>query len=222
MAGGGAGGDRDQEVLTERLTAALGELPRPLLAGPVRGRLRTWAHARRSGSRRRLIAVLDGGRYLNLLVSLDALLATPPLRGAAADTSGKAIVKAVRKDFDKLSGLVGEAVGLPPGQDRDLAIHEARKKTKRTRYAAELAAPLLGKPAKSLVSDMKSLQGLLGEHQDSVMARLALRDLATQAHAAGENGFTYGLLYGREEHAAASVEAGLPEAWETIRSATTV
>ncbi|MFJ2261274.1 CHAD domain-containing protein [Streptomyces sp. NPDC087844] len=219
---GELGVDRDQEVLTERLTAALAGLPRALLAGPVRGRLRTWAHARRSGSRRRLIAVLDGGRYLNLLVSLDALLATPPLREAAADTTGKAVTKAVRKDFDKLSGLVGRAVDLPPGEDRDLAVHEARKKTKRTRYAAELAAPVLGEPAKSLVSDMKSLQGLLGGHQDSVMARQALRDLAAQAHEAAENAFTYGVLYGREERVAASAEADLPGTWETIRNGTTV
>jgi hypothetical protein len=65
---------------------------------------------------------------------------------------------------------------------------------------------------------MKSLQGLLGEHQDSVMSRLALRDLATQAHAAGESAFTYGVLYGREEQAAASVESELPGAWDTIRN----
>ncbi|MFH8463599.1 CHAD domain-containing protein [Streptomyces sp. NPDC017991] len=219
---GELGVDRDQEVLTERLTEALAGLPRALVVGPVRGRLRTWAHARRAGSRRRLIAVLDGGRYLDLLVSLDALLATPPLRGAAADTTGMAVTKAVRKDFDKLSGLVAQAVDLPPGEGRDLAIHEARKKTKRTRYAAELAAPVLEKPARTLVSDMKSLQGLLGEHQDSVMARLALRDLATQAHAAAENAFTYGVLHGHEERVAASAEAGLPGAWETIRNGTIV
>lgn len=65
---------------------------------------------------------------------------------------------------------------------------------------------------------MKSLQSLLGEHQDSVMAREALRDVATQAHAAGENAFTYGVLYGREERAAEGVEAELPGAWETTRS----
>jgi CHAD domain-containing protein len=215
---GELGVDRDQEVLTERLTAALDELPRTLLAGPVRTRLRTWAHARRSGSRRHLIAVLDGRRYLDLLAALDTLLATPPLLKAASDNAEKVIGKAVRKDFDKLSGLVGQAVDLSPGTERDLAIHEARKKAKRTRYSAEAATPVLGKPAKSLVGDMKSLQTLLGEHQDSVMARVALRDVATQAHAAGESSFTYGVLYGREEQTAASVEAELPGTWDTIRS----
>ncbi|GGX54951.1 CYTH and CHAD domain-containing protein [Streptomyces fructofermentans] len=217
---GELGVDRDREVLTERLTAALDELPRAVLAGPVRGRLRTWAQARRSGSRRHLIAVLDGRRHLDLLVALDALLATPPLLGAASDTTGKVIGKAVRKDFAKLAELIAQAVELPSGADRDLAIHEARKKAKRTRYAGELATPVLGRTAKSLVGDMKSLQTLLGEHQDSVMARDALRDLAAQAHAAGENAFTYGVLYGHEERTAASVEAELPGTWEAVRGRT--
>ncbi|GAA2663448.1 CYTH and CHAD domain-containing protein [Streptomyces vastus] len=216
---GELGVDRDQEVLTERLTAALDELPRPLFAGPVRTRLRTWSHARRGGSRRRLIAVLDGKRYLDLLATLDSLVAGPPLLKAAAGPPDRVIGKAVRSDFAKLSALVVDAVDAPPGTDRDLAIHEARKKAKRTRYAAEAATKALGETAVDLVRSMKSLQGLLGDHQDSVMTRLCLRDLATQAHAAGESSFTYGVLYGREEQRAADVERALPEAWEAIFAA---
>jgi CHAD domain-containing protein len=216
---GELGVDRDQEVLTERLTAALDELPRTLLAGPVRTRLRTWANARRGGSRRRLIAVLDGKRYLDLLATLDSLVAEPPLLKAAAGPPDRVIGKAVRGDFAKLSALVVQAIDAPPGANRDLAIHEARKKAKRTRYAAEAATKALGAPAGDLVRSMKSLQSLLGDHQDSVMTRLALRDLATQAHAAGESAFTYGVLYGREEQRAADVERALPEAWTAIFTA---
>lgn len=212
------GVDRDQEVLTERLTAALDDLPRTLLTGPVRTRLRTWAHARGSGSRRRLIAVLDGKRYLDLLASLDRLLADPPLLEAATRAPEKAIAKAVRKDFAKVSDLIGQALGEPSGHDRDLAMHDARKKAKRTRYAAETAIPALGDPAAALVKSMKSLQSLLGDHQDSVMTREALRELAGQAHGAGESSFTYGVLYGREEQRAAAAEAALPGEWEPIES----
>ncbi|MBA4861813.1 CYTH and CHAD domain-containing protein [Streptomyces sp. PSKA54] len=219
---GELGVDRDQEVLTERLTAALGELPRALHTGPVRTRLRTWSHARRGGSRRRLIAVLDGKRYLALLDAIDALLDRPPLLKAAAGQPGDVIAKAVRRDFQRLSSLVQQALDAPPGDDRDLAMHEARKEAKRTRYAAEAATAALGGPAQDLVRSMKSLQGLLGEHQDSVMARLALRDLAAEAHAAGESAFTYGLLYGREEQAAAAYEAALPGEWARIVQATRV
>ncbi|MCX4974507.1 CYTH and CHAD domain-containing protein [Streptomyces sp. NBC_00620] len=213
---GELGVDRDQEVLTERLTQSLADLPRNLLSGPVRTRLRTWSHARSSGSRRRLIAVLDGKRYLDLLTALDAIVADPPLLKAAAGDPSTVIANAVRKDFKKVSDLIEEALDRPSGADRDFAMHEARKKAKRTRYAAETAAPALGKPAADLVKSMKSLQTLLGDHQDSVMVREAVLGLAAQAHAAGENAFTYGVLYGREEQRAAAAEAALPEAWETI------
>ncbi|WP_405925612.1 CHAD domain-containing protein [Streptomyces sp. NBC_00035] len=213
---GELGVDRDQEVLTERLTQSLADLPRNLLSGPVRTRLRTWSHARSSGSRRRLIAVLDGKRYLDLLTALDTIVADPPLLKAAAGDPSTVIAKAVRKDFKKVSDLIEEALDRPSGADRDFAMHEARKKAKRTRYAAETAAPALGRPAADLVKSMKSLQTLLGDHQDSVMVREAVLGLAAQAHAAGENAFTYGVLYGREEQRAAAAEAALPEAWETI------
>ncbi|MFF8974075.1 CHAD domain-containing protein [Streptomyces sp. NPDC014995] len=219
---GELGVDRDQEVLTERLTAALDALPRPLVTGPVRNRLRTWSRARGSGSRRRLTAVLDGGRYLALLDALDRLVDDPPLLPAAAGEPSKVIAKAVRKDFGQVAALVEEALGQQPGPERDLALHEARKKAKRTRYSAEAAAPALGEPAVDLVRLMKSLQGLLGDHQDSVMTREALRDLAAQAHAAGESAFTYGLLYGHEERRAELAEAALPEAWATIGAAMAV
>lgn len=211
------GVDRDREVLTARITDALGELPRPLVTGPVRNRLRAWSHARGAGSRRRVIAVLDGHRYLTLLDTLDALIADPPLLPKASGKPAKVIGKAVRKNFARVTSLMEQAIDLPPGHDRDLALHEARKKAKRTRYSAEAAVPVLGDPAAALVKSAKSLQNLLGEHQDSVVARTAIQDIAAQAHAAGESAFTYGLLYGREERRAAEYEAELPGLWASVR-----
>ncbi|WP_171107406.1 MULTISPECIES: CYTH and CHAD domain-containing protein [Streptomyces] len=214
---GELGAGRDQEVLAERIGAVVEELPPGLVTEPVRGRLRTWSKARGGDSRRQIIDVLNGERYLALLTSLDALLADPPLRRAAAGKPATLLSKAVDEAYDMLAGLVEQALGTPPGRDRDVAIHEARKKAKRARYAAEAAAPALGKPASQLVASMKDLQGLLGEHQDSVMSREALRELAEQAHAAGENAFTYGLLYGREEQRAAAVEGELPGVWQVMK-----
>jgi CHAD domain-containing protein len=216
---GELGLDRDREVLTERLTAALDEVPATLVRGPVAERLHTWASAEHGGARGRLIGVLDSRRYLALLDTLDALIADPPLKKAAGKKPHKKIAKAVTRDFRKVAGLVERAVELEPGTDRDVAIHEARKKTKRARYAAEAARPALGKPAKDLVKTMKALQNLLGEHQDSVMARQALRELSAVAHAAGENTFTYGLLHEREEQRAVRVETELPGFWDGIKDA---
>ncbi|MFF2202096.1 CHAD domain-containing protein [Streptomyces sp. NPDC058145] len=219
---GELGADRDQEVLAERLTTALDELPSELVLGPVPQRVASWAAARHGSTRGHLIAILDSTRHQALLDTLDSLLADPPLREKAARKPAKVLAKAVRKDLAKVTRLITHALDLPPGRERDVALHEARKKAKRTRYAAEAAIPALGAPATSLAKSMKSLTSLLGDHQDSVMARHALREFAAVAHAAGESTFTYGLLYGREEQRAAAAEAELPGLWAKIKSGASV
>lgn len=210
---GELGVDRDQEVLDQRLRSRVAGLPGELVLGPVGARLKLTFVARRTGARRRVAAVLDGDRYLALLDSLDALLAEPPLRPAAGRAPQDVLPRAVLKDYGRLATRVGHALEQPPGQERDVAMHEARKAAKRARYAAEAAKPALGRPAKKFAGRMKSVQSVLGDHQDSVVAREALRSLAVQAHAAGESAFTWGLMYGEEEAAAAARERELPEAW---------
>ncbi|MFD6917207.1 CYTH and CHAD domain-containing protein [Streptomyces virginiae] len=207
------GVDRDQEVLMERLQSHLAELPRILLTGPVRSRLRTWNTGRRSASRRRAMAALESDRYLALLDALDALLDAPPLRDGAAKSPGKILPKAVLRDYARLATRIDGALALDAGQERDLALHEARKAAKRVRYAAESAVPELGKPAKHLAKAVKKVQTLLGDHQDSVVAREALRGLAVQATGAGESAFTWGVLYAREEALAERRERELPDIW---------
>ncbi|MEW2138652.1 CYTH and CHAD domain-containing protein [Streptomyces sp. NPDC005409] len=207
------GVDRDQEVLMERIQAHLDELPRTQLSGPVRGRLRTWNATRRSASRRRALAALDSPRYLSLLDSLDALLDVPPLRKAARGRAERVLPKAVLHDYERLAGRVDTALALTAGPERDLALHEARKAAKRARYAAEAAAPALGEPAKRLAKAVKKVQSLLGDHQDSVVAREALRGLALQADGAGESAFTWGVLHAREEALAERREGELPDLW---------
>lgn len=164
--------------------------------------------------RRRTVGVLDGKRYLALLESLDALQAAPPLLSAAAHAPEDTLPRAVLRDYERLATRIGHALELRPGPDRDLAMHDARKAAKRARYAGEAATAALGRPAKKFARRMKAVQTVLGDHQDSVVARGALRTLAAQAHAAGETAFTWGLLYGHEEATAAAREQELPEVWE--------
>ncbi|MEW1695049.1 CYTH and CHAD domain-containing protein [Streptomyces sp. NPDC091278] len=212
---------RDEEVLDARLRAHTAALPRTLVHGPVRARLRRRSRTRSAEARRRALAALDSPRHLALLDGLAALLADPPLRGAARRDAGKALARAVRADHARLAARIDHALALAPGHERDLALHEARKAAKRLRYAAEAARPALGKPAGRLAERVKAVQSLLGEHQDAVVARAALRGLAADARAAGEPSFTWGLLYGREEAAAATAERELPGAWARAAAAGT-
>ncbi len=208
------GVERDREVLTDRLVTAVADVPRTLRLGPVDARLRIWSERHRAESRDRVLATLDGDRYLALLKTLHALLEDPPLRPGAGRPAPEIAARAVLKDYRRLARRVRTALDAPAGQDRDVALHRARKAAKRTRYAAEAARPALGRPAKKFAKRVKRVQQLLGDHQDSVVARGALRELATQAQQAGEGGFTFGLLYGREEARAADRERELPRVWK--------
>ena len=211
--GGELGAERDQEVLMERLGAHVEALPAELVLGPVAARLKAWNVANTDEARRRTLAALHTPRYLALLDSLAALTEQPPLRRKAARKPDKVMAKGIFKEYDRLAGRVAHALELPPGPERDTALHEARKSAKKTRYATEPARASLGKPAKRLGKRVKAVQKVLGDHQDSVVARDALRKLALAAHAAGEPGFTWGLLYGQEQGVARERERELPAAW---------
>jgi hypothetical protein len=53
---------------------------------------------------------------------------------------------------------------------------------------------------------------VLGDHQDGVVASATLRTLAlTAGTTPGENGFTYGLLYAREQQAAETARSRVRE-----------
>ena len=61
---------------------------------------------------------------------------------------------------------------------------------------------------------MKRVQSVLGEHQDSVIAREVARDLGIAAHLAGENAFSYGLLYEQDACDAERLQAEARQVWK--------
>lgn len=205
--------DRDREVLTERLRQRVAELPEQLVVGPVPARLEIWSVRSAARTREQLAAALDSERYLALLDALDALLADPPLRPDAARPAALVLPGALLRDWRRLADRVQPAMAAPPGRERDVGLHEARKAAKRARYSAEVAEPVLGKPAKRFRREMRAIQDLLGEHQDSVVARTTLRGLAADADAAGEPSFSYGVLHQVEQARAAAAERELPRLW---------
>jgi CHAD domain-containing protein len=192
---------RDPQVQTERLTALV-DTADPDLA-VVGDRLRAGLDERVEQGRTALGRALDDTRYLRLLDELDALADGSPRQVGAARIRRRA-GKALRK----ADAMLDEAVWAGAGRDEQL--HEARKAYKRARYAVEVFVPGVGKPAKRLVKRLTELQDVLGDHQDSLVARQVLRDLSDRAHRAGENTFGYGVLHARQEHAGEAVLDDLP------------
>jgi CHAD domain-containing protein len=164
-----------------------------------------------AAARRAAVRALDSPRYLALLDDLDALIAAPPDEPAAAGPA-QSLGADVARAYRRLRRRVKLAEGLPDGPELDAALHEARKAAKRARYAAEALVPSAGKPAGRFAAQMKALQSVLGDHHDTVVARAAIRDLGVRTHLAGNNAFTFGLLYEREAGQARELS---DEAWLT-------
>src|ERR1700728_2688195 len=180
------GVDRDAEVMADRYRSALDDVPPELVRGPIRERLVDGAEQCYRTGLRHALSALRLPRYFRLLDDLDALVGEAP---SAGREPAPATVAAARKKVHKAAKAARRAAG---GADRDDAIHRIRKRAKRLRYTADAAG------AKKVSKRAKKLQSLLGEHQDSVVSREHLVQQAQGAHAAGEDTFTYGLLYQRE------------------------
>jgi CHAD domain-containing protein len=204
---------RDAEVLEEHLRVLLDQLPAELILGPVAATITERLAPQQGAARRAMIRALDSRRYLDLLNELDALLTSPPFSDLAARPADE-LLRSVARSWRRLRRRVRHAGSLPPGPDRDVALHEARKAAKRTRYAAEVLMPVAGKPARRLVTRMKEIQSLLGAHQDTVIARAAIRDLGLRAHRDGDNAFTFGVLYERDAQAARDLQRAARRAWQ--------
>ena len=186
---------RDCHVQRRRFRDALNELPPELVLGPVANRIDTDLKSHQLRSRKVVAETMDSQRYLALLATLQRWRTDPPL---PEPPSSKALTKRARRAERKADRRLSEAIEAGD----DALLHRARKAAKRARYAAELRTPV-DKKAKATAKRYKQFQRVLGDHQDGVVALTALHRLAlTAGTTQGENGFTFGLLYAREQQSA--------------------
>jgi CHAD domain-containing protein len=200
---------RDATVVGERLSRLLAEEDPALVDGPVARRLRTTY-----GGRPPVPESLVSPRYHDLRHALDALVADPPWTELAGEPACDVLPRLVRKDWKRLRRRYR---AVPDDGERDEALHDVRKASKRLRYAAETLRPVAGKAAKRQARAAKELASYLGVRQDTVVTRRHLRSLTAAAAAAGEPTFTYGRLHAREEGVAEELDAGVRTAWRRVK-----
>ena len=198
---------RDAEVLAERYRDALHALPADLVRGPVADRLVEGAWRRYQAGLRRSLTAMRSQRYFRLLDALDALVisAVPE-----ADTGQRPA--SVRSSFRKVRKAAKAARTAGPDGHNE-AVHRIRKAAKRLRYIAAATGHT------KIERRSKVVQTLLGDHQDSVVSREHLLAAADAAHAAGEDTFTYGVLYQREAEVALYCEHQLGDELKALRRA---
>src|SRR6185436_10618757 len=157
-------------------------------------------------ARGRLLAALDSDRYLALLDRLEVAAESPAV---AADAPGLDAI--FRSQFKRLRQKGGPTLLDPEASDE--ALHAVRIRAKRARYAAEFAAPALGKRGRQFVEAAKELQDVLGEHQDAAVAEERVRTLAARTEDP-EARFAAGRLVERQRARRAAARAGLADVWE--------
>jgi CHAD domain-containing protein len=186
---------RDCQVQRHRFNQALDRMPEELVLGPVRARIRNELQAIERPARACLDEAMESDRYQALLLVLRGWRDAPPVD---QNITTKTLLKRARRAERKADRRLAAALR---GAD-DAILHRARKAAKRARYAAELCKPV-DKEAKRTVKHYKQIQSVLGDHQDTVVATEALRQMAVSAGTTlGENGFSYGMLYAREQQIA--------------------
>ena len=204
---------RDAEVLAEKYETALDGLPDELVRGPVRDRLVEGAKRRYLAGWKRTLVALRSERYFRMLDALDALIAAPPQPSDGGDEPVQVTVDAAYTRVRKASKKADAAAAddAVSDEEADEALHKIRKRAKQLRYTASA----LGEA--KVADSAKSIQSLLGDHQDSVVSRTHLSAEAFAAHAAGEDTFTYGLLHQLESEVARRSEEQLARALKALK-----
>ena len=156
---------RDGDVLLERLRHRVAELPDADERDSATAVLAT-LELERNAAHSTLLEALRSGRYLRLLDDLVAAANAPSLRESASGPASDFVPELVRRPWHKLEKRAGKLGDSPSDEE----LHAVRIRTKRVRYAAEAAEPIVGKPARAFAKAAERLQDVLGELNDAVVA----------------------------------------------------
>jgi CHAD domain-containing protein len=164
-------------------------MPDELVRGVVRERLVDGAKRQYESGLRRSVIAMRSQRYFRLLDALEGLVATEPPPAPPGEEPAELTIDSAYRKIRKAAKKAAD----PENPDRDEALHRIRKGAKRLRYTASATG------ADKVSDRAKTIQSLLGDHQDSVVSRAHLSEQAEAAYAAGEDTFTYGLLFQQED-----------------------
>ena len=197
---------RNQDVLLDRLYAEAQALS--LAERTIFERSLTTFEPHRAQARRQLLDALRSDRYLDLLSRLERAAQATALR----DAPESSLANLAAQEFKRLI-KAGKRVTRDPS-DHDL--HQLRIRTKRARYAAELALDTMGKPAVRFVRQTKRNQAILGDHQDAVVTEERLRQLL-QTTRGVKTAFAIGRVVERLRARRRRTKAIFPRAWAKLK-----
>lgn len=171
------GGARDTEVLRERLTAALTQIPESARAA-VNDRVTTSVAEAHALAHARLVQSMATVRYEDLQLALEQLLAAPRLDWVAGEDAARVLPPMLGAVVGRVRRLARRAASRPGDLTR---WHEVRKAAKAVRYGAEALVGVLGGTAEDWRARWEQVTEGFGAAQDCVLATQVLEDLAARA-----------------------------------------
>ena len=108
-----------------------------------------------------VVSQLASPRYFELIRRLQQAVQAPSVLESSLTTRQLA-----KREFEKLRKAIKQIRPSPS----NAALHKIRIKTKRARYATDLARHSMGKPANRFIKSARAVQDLLGIHQDAIQA----------------------------------------------------
>ena len=216
---GNALGDvRDLDVLKQHLQAAAAgaeEEDRVDLTEPLQP-LFAWLDQRREGATKAMRQALASERFARLTAALQEAIDAPPLRKRARKPCRRVLPPLADATWRRLR-KDARALGRRSPDER---FHDVRKRAKRARYTAECVAPTLKrsaeKRAKVFIRSIKSVQDVLGEHQDMTIAVTEVRDFLTRHPHDPELARAGDALLGRLHRSADAARVAFLELWPKL------
>ena len=219
--GSALGKVRDLDVISSVLAKAgdAAQLSRPETEG-----LNERLLADRARAAAKLANAINSRRYIDLLDRLHAAQQAPPI---PADTTAAPGNRDRSPDLEAsavLPALVGERwralrrkAAKAGTRADDAELHKIRIRAKRLRYAAETAAPILGKPARKTASNAEKLQDLLGELRDLRAASTWLRESSVQAKCSPRTAFAAGVAAGQLDASNQELRRQWRSGWKKLK-----
>lgn len=145
--------------------------------------------AQRNNVQEVLLNELKSERYLGLIRRLQQAPHDP-----TAVESTVTLHDLAKQEFTKLRLAIRQADDTP----NNAGIHKTRIRTKRARYAAELAEPTVGKPATRFINKARVVQDILGMHQDAIQAEAHIRAFLKHSTSTRAAAFVAGRMVERQ------------------------
>lgn len=205
------GAVRDLDVQVKNARRAARDLHSSKAFAPYRDFLRE----RRSATLTELIDALDSPRYAALVERLAELVTDEDRARDGEKPLLKSAPRSLRGAYRKLRSAADALdVSSPPA-----LFHEARKKAKYLRYAAEFVEPVYGPRAGKLAAAVVTFQDELGTLQDGVVAAANARRLlrTDAAQWPSPTVFFLGEMVQRERDRGEAIRSSFPSFYKPIR-----